>query len=169
MEILRAWLKMKNVFFYDYPIGEIGIAEDNGAISRVVFRDSKKNFSSSVVAETPLIKKAAAQLAEYFAGKRVKFDLPLAPAGTEFQRSVWQALLTIPFGKTRSYGEIAVQIGNPKACRAVGMANNRNPIAIIIPCHRVIGRDGSLVGYGGGLDIKRYLLDLEKRRTDGDH
>ena len=154
---------MKNVFFYDYPIGGIGIAEDGGAISHAVFRNSKKDFGGFTAAETPLIKKAAAQLSEYFAGKRTKFDLPLAPAGTEFQRSVWQALQAIPFGETRSYGDIAARIGNPKACRAVGMANNRNPIVIIIPCHRVIGRDGSLTGYGGGLDVKQYLLDLEKR------
>ena len=156
---------MKNVFFYDYPvIGGIGIAENNGAISHVVFRgDAKKDFNGYTAAETPLIKKSAAQLAEYFAGKRKKFDLPLAPSGTEFQRSVWSALQTIPFGETRSYGDIAAQIGNPKACRAVGMANNRNPIAVIIPCHRVIGSDGSLTGYGGGLDVKQYLLGLEKR------
>jgi len=155
---------MKHVFFYDYPIGGIGIAEDDGAISRVGFcRNVKKDFSGFTVAETPLIKIAAAQLTEYFAGKREEFDLPLAPAGTDFQRAVWRALQTIPFGETRSYGDIAAQIGNPKACRAVGMANNRNPIAIIIPCHRVIGRDGSLTGYGGGLDIKQYLLNLESR------
>jgi len=155
---------MKKVYFYEYPIGGIGIAEDNGAISHVGFLgNNKKDFNGFAVAETPLIKKAAKQLKEYFAEKREEFDLPLTPAGTEFQRSVWKALQTIHFGKTRSYGEIAAQIGNPKACRAVGMANNRNPIVIIIPCHRVIGHDGNLVGYGGGLDIKRYLLDLEKR------
>ena len=159
-----AYKIVKKVFYYDYPIGGVGIAEDNGTISHVVFRGSDKNdFNGFAAAETPLIKKAAAQLEEYFAGKRAEFDLPLAPAGTEFQRSVWRALQTIPFGETRSYGEIAAQIGNPKACRAVGMANNRNPIAIIIPCHRVIGHNGSLVGYGGGLDIKQYLLELEKR------
>ncbi len=89
------------------------------------------------------------------------FDLPLEPAGTEFQKSVWVALQAIPYGETRSYGDMARQIGNPKACRAVGMANNRNPISIVIPCHRVIGADGSLVGYGGGLDLKQKLLTLE--------
>jgi len=159
---------VKNVFFYDYQVCKIGIAEENGAISRVVFSGGGKNdFSGFAVAESPLIKTAAAQLAEYFAGKRAKFDLPLAPAGTEFQRSVWRALQTIPYGKTRSYGEIAAQIGNPKAFRAVGLANNRNPIVIIIPCHRVIGHDGSLVGFGGGLDVKQYLLDLENRYAPG--
>ena len=109
-----------------------------------------------------LLKKAAKQLTEYFAGKRREFDLPLDFTGTGFQKKVWAALLTIPYGETRSYGEIAKQIGNPKACRAVGMANNRNPIAIICPCHRVIGADGSLVGFGGGLPAKQFLLDLEK-------
>ena len=157
-------MKMQNVFFYDCPVGRIGIAEAGGAISHVCFcGNGKKDFNGFTVSETPLIKKAAAQLSEYFAGRRVVFDLPLAPVGTEFQRSVWRALETIPFGETRSYGDIAAQIGNPKACRAVGMANNRNPIVIIIPCHRVIGRDGSLTGYGGGLDIKKFLLDLESR------
>ena len=90
------------------------------------------------------------------------FSLPLSPVGTKFQKRVWEALQSIPYGQTRSYGEIAAQIGNPKACRAVGGANNKNPIMIFIPCHRVIGADGSLVGFGGGLPAKRYMLDLEK-------
>ena len=156
---------MKNVFFYEYPVvGRIGIAETDGAISHIGFCDkTKKDFEGFAVAETPLIKKAEAQLSEYFAGKRTKFNLPLAPSGTEFQRAAWRALETIPFGETRCYGDIAAQIGKPKACRAVGMANNRNPIVIMIPCHRVIGRDGSLTGFGGGLDVKQYLLDIEKR------
>jgi len=111
--------------------------------------------------ETPLIKKAAKQLTEYFAGKRRTFDLPLEFRGTDFQKKVWAALMTIPYGETRSYGEIAKQIKNPKASRAVGMANNRNPIVIICPCHRVVGSDGSLTGYGGGLPNKEYLLKLE--------
>jgi len=154
---------MKNAFFYDYPIGKIAIVESAGTISHVDFQcNGKRDFDGFAIFETPLIKKAAKQLTEYFSKKRTKFDLPLSPAGTEFQLSVWRALETIPFGETRSYMDIAVQIGNPKACRAVGMANNRNPIAIIIPCHRVIGRDGSLTGFGGGLDAKQYLLDLEK-------
>ena len=114
--------------------------------------------------ETPLIKKAAAQLNEYFNGERKTFDFPLAPRGTEFQLTVWKALQTIPYGKTCSYGQLAAKIGNPKACRAVGMANNRNPIAIIIPCHRVIGSNGSLTGYAGGLELKDKLIRLEKNR-----
>ncbi|MBV8199609.1 MAG: methylated-DNA--[protein]-cysteine S-methyltransferase [Acidobacteria bacterium] len=101
------------------------------------------------------------QLAEYFAGERREFALPLAPRGTEFERRVWRALVAIPYGETRSYAEIARTIGHPAACRAVGRANGSNPIALVIPCHRVIGSDGSLTGYGGGLPIKRFLLDLE--------
>jgi methylated-DNA-[protein]-cysteine S-methyltransferase len=153
---------MKSVFFYDYPIGKVGIAEEDGAISRVFFSGKKKTLPGFDTAETPLIKKAAAQLAEYFKGKRRAFDLPLALHGTDFQISVWKALQTIPAGETRSYKDIAALIGNPKAVRAVGMANNRNPVVIIVPCHRVIGSDGSLTGYGGGLPTKQYLLNLEK-------
>ncbi|MCL2067922.1 MAG: methylated-DNA--[protein]-cysteine S-methyltransferase [Treponema sp.] len=152
---------MKNVFFYDYPLCSLGIAEEDGAICRVFF--GKGRPAGFALAETPLIKKASAQLAEYFDGKRKTFKLPLVLHGTEFQRAVWNALQNIPCGQTRSYGEIAAAAGNPKACRAAGMANNRNPIVIIIPCHRVIGRDGSLTGFGGGLELKRQLLELEKR------
>ena len=106
---------------------------------------------------------AAEQLQEYFAGRRTEFDLPLTPAGTQFQRRVWAGLQAIPYGQTSSYGELASKIGQPTAVRAVGLANGRNPIALVIPCHRVIGADGSLTGYGGGLDRKRFLLDLEAR------
>lgn len=113
--------------------------------------------------ETPLIKKAAAQLTEYFAGNRQTFDFPIAPSGTEFQKRVWQALREIPYGETASYGEIAEKAGCPKGARAVGMACNRNPILIVIPCHRVIGANGSLTGFGGGLDVKERLLGLENR------
>ena len=115
-----------------------------------------------MIKETPLNKEAATQIKEYLKGSRKDFDLPLKPEGTDFQLRVWQALLAIPYGETRSYQEIAEQAGNIKACRAVGLANNRNPIAIIIPCHRVIGKNGSLTGYGGGLEIKARLLELEK-------
>lgn len=106
---------------------------------------------------------AARELTEYFAGMRTVFDVPLHEQGTPFQKRVWAALRTIPYGETRSYGQIAAQIGNPKGARAVGMADNRNPIMIFTPCHRVIGADGSLVGFGGGLPMKKYLLELEKR------
>lgn len=108
-----------------------------------------------------LLEDAAAQLQEYFAGQRREFDLPLSPAGTPFQKSVWSALLTIPHGQTASYGQIAAKLGNPKSSRAVGMANNRNPLPIFIPCHRVIGANGQLTGYAGGLAVKEYLLKLE--------
>ncbi len=106
---------------------------------------------------------AAVQLEEYFAGARRRFDLELAPEGTPFQREVWQALITIPYGETRSYGEVARQIGRPKAVRALGAANGRNPLPILVPCHRVIGADGGLAGYSGGLEIKNRLLELERR------
>jgi O-6-methylguanine DNA methyltransferase len=109
----------------------------------------------------PLLDEAAHQLEQYFGGKRREFELPLDLRGTEFQMKVWRALTKIPFGQTRSYKEIAEAVGSPKAVRAVGGANNRNPISIIVPCHRVIGSDGALVGYGGGLDIKTSLLKLE--------
>jgi methylated-DNA-[protein]-cysteine S-methyltransferase len=111
-----------------------------------------------------LIKKTANQLDEYFSKKRKKFDIPIELDGTDFQKKVWEALQNIPYGETRSYGEIASVTGNSKASRAVGMANNRNPIAIIVPCHRVIGHDGSLTGYAGGLELKQALLDLEASR-----
>lgn len=111
--------------------------------------------------EVGLLQAAKRELLEYLEGRRREFDLPLKPEGTEFQKRVWKALLTIPYGETRSYGQIAAQIGNPKACRAVGMANHKNPLPIVIPCHRVIGSGGSLVGYGGGLDRKVWLLKLE--------
>ena len=166
----------KNVYFYDFSLCRIGIAEENSlpdggeAICRIFFGDCEiqndfeiKEYEKS---ETPLIKKAAIQLAEYFENKRNFFDLPLNPHGTNFQLNVWNALKNIPYGETRTYGEIARMTGNPKACRAVGMANNRNPIAIIIPCHRVIGSDGSLTGYAGGLELKRKLLELEQDRKN---
>jgi methylated-DNA-[protein]-cysteine S-methyltransferase len=114
--------------------------------------------------ETPLLKEAARQLESYFAGELKEFSLPLEPSGTDFMKQVWSALCEIPFGKTATYGEIAERIGRPKAARAVGLANNRNPIPIFIPCHRVIGADGSLTGYAGGLDMKKKLLDLEKQK-----
>lgn len=109
----------------------------------------------------PPLPAARRQLIEYIHGERQTFDLPLAPSGTEFQRQVWRALVDIPFGETRSYGELARQLGRPDASRAVGAANGDNPIAVVIPCHRVIGSDGSLTGYGGGLPMKKFLLELE--------
>ena len=156
---------MKYYRIYEYPIGPFGIAEADGRITHVFLtdRDDRDAPEGYEERETPLIKEAHKQMTEYFKGQRRHFDLPLEFAGTDFQKRVWDALLAIPYGETRSYGEIAAVAGNPKACRAVGMANNRNPIAVICPCHRVIGADGSLVGYGGGLPRKEYLLELECR------
>lgn len=151
---------MKHRCHYRMPIGNVCIEEECGNITAIYIDKEASGDDSS----TPLLQRAGSQLSEYFQGKRKEFDLPLAPVGTDFQRRVWDALLTIPYGKTRSYGEIAAQIGQPKASRAVGGANNRNPIMIVIPCHRVIGANGSLTGYGGGLDVKQYLLELEKGR-----
>jgi methylated-DNA-[protein]-cysteine S-methyltransferase len=147
---------MKSLTF-ESPLGPLTITEENGQITSLSFGASRDSEP------TPLLLEAKIQLEEYFAGKRREFRLPLAPKGTEFQQRVWKALLAIPYGETRSYGEIARDIGNPRASRAVGMANNRNPIAIIIPCHRVIGSTGRLVGYGGGLDKKEFLLNIERQ------
>ncbi len=152
---------MKNIFSYQTNIGEIQIMEEGTEITNLYFSGENPPLDA-IVQETPLLKKAGEQLQEYLAGKRKFFELPFAPQGTEFQRNVWQALQDIPYGETRSYGEIAKNINNPKAYRAVGMSNNKNPLPIFIPCHRVVGANGKLVGYAGGLDIKAYLLNLEK-------
>jgi len=155
-----------NYFIYSLKKIKIGIAEENNAITNVFFGAKLPTGfikdAGFVKAETPLIKKASVQLEEYFNGKRKKFSLPLDMRGTEFQKDVWRALQTIPYGETRSYKQIAEIINRPKAVRAVGMANHNNPIVIIVPCHRVIGRDGSLTGFGGGLPLKRFLLELEQ-------
>jgi methylated-DNA-[protein]-cysteine S-methyltransferase len=148
-----------NIFFYSLKGINLGVAEKDNAIVKVFF--GRKMPAGFTKAETPLIKKTAGQIDEYLAGKRKRFTIPLDPQGTEFQLAVWRELQNIPFGETRSYKNIAAAIGRPKAVRAVGMANNRNPIVIIVPCHRVIGHDGSLTGYGGGLPLKRRLLELE--------
>ncbi len=153
---------MGNVFYYETALGAIGIAETNDSITHLFFDGEKFPEKDYEKRETPVLAEAGKQLREYFEGRRREFDLPLAPSGTEFMQKVWKVLQEIPYGETRSYKEIAAMAGNSKACRAVGMANNRNPISIIIPCHRVIGADGSLVGYGGGLDKKVFLLNLER-------
>ncbi len=142
------------------PVGELGVAADAHGICQVTFDprvDGAPAPPGSVLAA------GVAQLAAYFAGELTDFDLPLSLAGSEFERSVWQALTEIPFGEMRSYGDIAARIGQPGAARAVGMANNHNPVSIIVPCHRVVGADRTLVGYGGGLPRKRWLLALEAR------
>jgi len=153
---------VNNLFCYQTDLGKIGILEDGIAITDLYFWDESAP-RDAVVQETALLKEAGRQLKDFLAGKRKAFELPLAPAGTEFQQKVWQALQAIPYGETRSYGEIARIIGQPKAFRAVGMANNKNPILVLIPCHRVIGANGNLVGYAGGLSVKEYLLNLENK------
>ena len=150
---------MKSIYYYESPIGKIGIAENGEAITNVYFQDEE--VKDAIVKETPLILKAATELNEYFKGLRKSFDVPLMPSGTDFRNQVWQSLCEIPYGETRSYKDVAININNPKAFRAVGLANHNNPIPIFIPCHRVIGKDHKLVGYAGGLEIKKYLLELE--------
>lgn len=152
---------MKTYNIFKTKIGELLIAQENGFISDVTPTLTKGNLDFGILEESEITNEAAKQLIDFFDKKRVDFDLPLKPKGTDFQKQVWQALLEIPYGETRSYKEIAIAIDNPKGVRAVGMANNRNPISFIIPCHRVIGSDGSLVGYGGGMDLKVFLLELE--------
>jgi len=156
---------MKHYCFYQSPVGKLLLIGSEGMLEELVFPTSadKKVVGDDWVEDIAPFRKVIAQLSEYFAGKRHHFTLKLAPSGTEFQRQVWQKLSEIPYGQTVSYGEIATQLGNPKGCRAVGMANSKNPIPIIVPCHRVIGKDGSLTGFGGGIDIKRQLLELEKQ------
>ena len=160
---------MRYVYFYNTGIkelGTLGIGACEDKITDLFFEYEMENVKKNknyIIKETPLIKKAASQLFEYLNGKRMKFDLPLLKDGTDFQISVWNELLKIPYGETRSYKDIAVAINNEKAVRAVGMANNRNKISIFIPCHRVIGSNKKLIGYGGGLEIKEFLLNLEKK------
>ena len=165
---------MERMLFIETPVGKLGITASDEAVTRIFFsreysnRRRPRNAPETCTPETagPLLLQAAAELAEYFAGTRREFTLPLAPAGTPFQQAVWEALRTIPYGETRTYGQIAAQIGRPTACRAVGMANNRNPIAIVVPCHRVVGSTGALVDYAGGLGVKTHLLNLEKAHED---
>ncbi len=149
------------------PVGRLKlVASDNGLAAILWENDSPKRvpLESSEEAKTNFVLvETERQLSEYFEGKRKVFSLDLDPIGTKFQRKVWNALQTIPFGETRSYGELAKQIGMPSASRAVGAANGRNPISIIVPCHRVIGASGKLTGFAGGLKVKAQLLELERR------
>ena len=175
---------MKFRYTYNMPIGNIVICEENDKITGIYLDNIEENNKKKekgtlkespsiketltiekeatfVKEATPLIKVAKNQLDEYFNGKRKEFDFPMHMKGTQFQVKVWEALRTIPYGKTCSYKEVAIKIGNPKASRAVGMANNKNPLLIVVPCHRVIGANGSLVGYACGLHVKENLLQLE--------
>ena len=151
---------IKSMFWYDLPPGRIGIIADQHAVYEILLRPQESDLP---LAENQLVRATAQQLAEYCSGARKEFDLPLCPEGTPFQLEVWDALLSIPYGETCSYADIARRIGRPKACRAVGLANGKNPLSIVIPCHRVIGANGTLTGYGGGLEMKRFLLDLEQK------
>ena len=143
----------------DSPIGEILLTAEGGALTRLYM--APFDVDPAWKRDPDALAEPARQLAEYFAGERTEFELELAPAGTEFQQRVWALLLAIPYGETTTYGALADELGNPRTVRAVGLANGRNPISIVVPCHRVIGADGSLVGYGGGLERKRALLAHE--------
>lgn len=149
-------------FVYHTPLGRITLASDGQALTHLAFGVAQ---FSGVEKPTALTNRASTEILEYLAGKRTTFDLPLNPQGTAFQKAVWKALLTIPYGQTRTYGEIAALVGNPRSGRAVGGSNNKNPLPILIPCHRVIGVNGNLVGYAAGLPIKRFLLDLEAKHA----
>lgn len=149
---------------YDSPVGPLRIAASDAGVHAIEFHAQRHPVPRDArwqAGEHPLLDAVATQLDEYFAGARTAFDLPLAPEGTDFQRSVWLELAQIPYGHTVSYAQMASRIGRPAAVRAVGAANGRNPIPIVLPCHRVIGANGSLTGFGGGLPTKRFLLELE--------
>lgn len=159
---------MKRSLQIDTPLGTMTITASERSIIEVRFCTEPPvgSVPCSEAKAPELLRQAARELKEYFAGERQRFTVPLAPQGSEFQKKVWDALQTIPYGETRTYKDIAIQIGHNLSYRAVGMANNRNPIAILIPCHRVIGYDGKLTGYAAGIGIKERLLDLEKGRQE---
>jgi methylated-DNA-[protein]-cysteine S-methyltransferase len=152
--------------WYESPVGPLLLAGSSNGLKRVSFGSGRRllGIDPDWRHDDSLFVEVVSQLNSYFAGERETFDLPLEPGGTEFQKKVWTALQTIPYGETVSYKELAQRIGRPQAVRAVGAANGANPIPIIIPCHRVIGNDGSLTGFGGGLPLKRKLLELENRQ-----
>jgi methylated-DNA-[protein]-cysteine S-methyltransferase len=149
------------------PVGELTLVANESALAAILWENDKPTRvrlgPMREIASAPILNETEQQLNEYFAGTRTRFELALNFVGTEFQRKVWAALLTIPFGETRSYSDIALQIGNANAVRAVGAANGKNPISIVAPCHRVIGKSGDLTGFAGGVEAKKILLDLERR------
>jgi methylated-DNA-[protein]-cysteine S-methyltransferase len=156
-----------NYCYLETSIGPLLIAGGRDAIRRIEFPrngEARRPADGWSETESGAVREAARQLSQYFAGTRTEFDVPLAPEGTEFQRAVWRQLQGIPYGETIAYGELARRVGNPKASRAVGAANGANPIPIVIPCHRVIGANGKLTGFGGGLPVKEALLSLEAKR-----
>jgi methylated-DNA-[protein]-cysteine S-methyltransferase len=148
------------------PVGELTLVADHRGLAAILWENDKPDRvrlgALNEKPDHPVLIETGRQLGEYFAGERRIFEVPLSFAGTDFQKRVWAALLAIPFGETRSYGEIADQLGNPGAARAVGAANGRNPISIIAPCHRVVGSNGKLTGFAGGLEVKAFLLELER-------
>jgi methylated-DNA-[protein]-cysteine S-methyltransferase len=148
------------------PIGDLTLTSDGRALTGLYMNEHRHRppLDPAAVRDAAPFEEARWQLSQYFAGERTAFDLELNPSGTPFQREVWQALTEIPYGETVSYGELARRLGRPAASRAVGLANGRNPISIVVPCHRVVGASGSLTGYGGGLERKRFLLELEAGR-----
>lgn len=150
-----------NYQYLDTPVGQLRLVSDGEHITAIEFESMHSTLASDQQADDPALSACARQLDEYFDGKRQTFDLPLAPGGTPFQNSVWGALERIPYGELRNYQDIATAIENKKAVRAVGAANGRNPLPIVVPCHRVIGSDGSLTGFAGGLAAKETLLRLE--------
>ena len=163
---------MTSMIVFDSPLGPLHLVGTDDALTAVHLPGSDDAAPAMPLRETRALARTAAQLREYFAGTRQTFDVPLAPLGTTFQQSVWRVLLTIPFGATWSYGDVAKAIGQPTASRAVGAANGRNPIAIIVPCHRVIGSSGALTGYAGGMPTKKWLLAHEQQhapRAEGEH
>ncbi len=154
----------------DSPIGRLRLVATDQGLSHLLFdqqvgEDLESDGDEVEADDHPVLAAATAQLAEYFAGRRQEFDIPLDLTGTEFQRAAWSALASVPFGETRSYRQQAEAIGRPKAVRAIGAANGQNPVPIVLPCHRIVGSDGSLTGYGGGLPIKEYLLNHEQAQS----
>ena len=154
----------------DSPIGRLRLVATDQGLSHLLFdqqvgEDLESDGDAVEADDHPVLAAATAQLAEYFAGRRQEFDIPLDLTGTEFQRAAWSALASVPFGETRSYRQQAEAIGRPKAVRAIGAANGRNPVPIVLPCHRIVGSDGSLTGYGGGLPIKEFLLNHEQAQS----
>jgi len=156
---------MTSYSMIDSPVGPLTLTSDGKHLTGIYFARHKDRLAAQKDWQRddalPVLQRACLEVTEYFAGQRTRFDLPLALQGTDFQRSVWQALLKIPFGRTSTYGALAAAVGKPAAARAVGAAVGANPISIVVPCHRIIGKDGSLTGFGGGLDRKTRLLKLE--------
>lgn len=161
---------MQQYCHYDSPIGKLLLVGTDSVLEALHFPNEakQKDIGKDRQYDATCFQTALRQLAQYFAGDRQQFDLRIALKGTPFQEKVWQELRRIPYGRTASYQDIALRVGNVKACRAVGMANNKNPLPIIVPCHRVIGKNGSLTGFGGGLGIKKQLLELEQGVHTGD-